>query len=377
MTTEKTSRIRIDELTFFRFLAASIVVVFHFGRDATGFDGVLAAGPQMVTFFFVLSGFVLGISYMPAFTSAKRFWWARIARIVPVYLFALALMVFVLHVRAMEIDPWALLLNITLLQAWFSPYPLSINPPGWSLSVEAFFYAIFPLLLWWIYRRRVTPAWSLIMALGIWLMTQSVFSYALKHGMYGGFPSLSHDLIYYFPLSHLCSFLLGVAGAHWFLERRPCVSHEALSFVLVYGSIALVILAIEYENEIMRVLGTPLAFGSSFFAPLFLSLILVIATCRSRSCAVLRMRPLVLLGEASYSLYILQAPVFYLYSIYIAVHFTLSPLMYFVYYFIFLVLCSIISFLLLERPLNRLLRVSLPIWWESCEWGWLRRYASR
>jgi peptidoglycan/LPS O-acetylase OafA/YrhL len=39
-------------------------VIFHFGRDATGFSGVLIAGPQMVTFFLVLSGFVMTLSYL-------------------------------------------------------------------------------------------------------------------------------------------------------------------------------------------------------------------------------------------------------------------------------------------------------------------------
>ncbi|MBT3880231.1 MAG: hypothetical protein HON76_21990 [Candidatus Scalindua sp.] len=55
---------RVEILTFFRFIAAVIVVIFHFGRDATGFSGVLIAGPQMVTFFLVLSGFVMTLSYL-------------------------------------------------------------------------------------------------------------------------------------------------------------------------------------------------------------------------------------------------------------------------------------------------------------------------
>jgi len=55
---------RIEELTFFRFLAAAIVVASHFNQDATGLTGALVAGPEMVTFFFVLSGFVMGIAYL-------------------------------------------------------------------------------------------------------------------------------------------------------------------------------------------------------------------------------------------------------------------------------------------------------------------------
>ena len=47
---------RIESLTFFRYVAALIVVIFHYG-SATGFSGTLVAGQQMVSFFFVLSGF--------------------------------------------------------------------------------------------------------------------------------------------------------------------------------------------------------------------------------------------------------------------------------------------------------------------------------
>ena len=50
---------RIEELTFLRFVAAAIVVIFHYGQEATGFSGALTSGPEMVTFFFVLSGFFL------------------------------------------------------------------------------------------------------------------------------------------------------------------------------------------------------------------------------------------------------------------------------------------------------------------------------
>jgi len=38
-------------------------------------------------------------------------------------------------VRHASFDPVGIVLNSLFLQAWIPPYPLSINSPGWSLSV--------------------------------------------------------------------------------------------------------------------------------------------------------------------------------------------------------------------------------------------------
>ena len=77
---------RIESLTFLRFVAAFIVVVFHFGRS-TGLAQIarpaIISGPQMVTFFFVLSGFVLMVAYYPRNVTSATFYLARFARIAP------------------------------------------------------------------------------------------------------------------------------------------------------------------------------------------------------------------------------------------------------------------------------------------------------
>lgn len=56
---------RVESLTFFRFIAAFIVVIFHFGTGTWFtkiFGRFVTAGPQMVSFFFVLSGFIMLLS---------------------------------------------------------------------------------------------------------------------------------------------------------------------------------------------------------------------------------------------------------------------------------------------------------------------------
>lgn len=156
MNTAPSTHLR--SLTSLRFAAALLVVVFHLSLFAPGLGGVgrlAAAGYVGVTFFFVLSGFVLTYSWDIDATAA-RFYRRRFARIYPVHLLfvALAMMPWVVTPN------WAALpTNLALLQAW-SPddaVARSFSGVSWSLSCEFFFYAAFPLLVRLIWRRVRRP----------------------------------------------------------------------------------------------------------------------------------------------------------------------------------------------------------------------------
>src|SRR5438270_6476303 len=165
MNTEA-SRPRLPALTSLRFFAAFHVFLFHmlamgavFGP--AWFHSLSSIGYVGVTFFFVLSGFILVYTYAGTSVSRRDFWHARFARVYPAYVFALLLTTpfFILGVRhyheiglpfmafeAAHVKCTAAL-ELLLLQAWVPPAALSWNGVGWSLSVEAFFYLLFPLLL--------------------------------------------------------------------------------------------------------------------------------------------------------------------------------------------------------------------------------------
>lgn len=350
---------RVEELTFFRFLAAAIVVVFHYGGDATGLTGALTSGPEMVTFFFVLSGFVMGVAYLKKEVLLGGYLWARISRIMPVYLLALGMVVIQYVITHKAIDFTALLLNITLLQSWVSPYPLSLNAPGWSLSVEGFFYLSFPLILYSIKRFSLSFVNVLLFALVIWVATHAVTTVALTEGLYGGSPSYSHDKIYYFPLTHLCSFLFGVSGAIFISEVKGFT--YKLSFIFVCVIFSIIVLILDNKSFIMNYLGFEIAFGSSLLSPLFLLFVVSIALCRSKIITIFSIYPLVLLGEASYSLYILQKPIHSIYKEYISNTLSLEASTDFYIFFIFLTSISIVTFLFFEKPVNKFLRFTLPV----------------
>jgi peptidoglycan/LPS O-acetylase OafA/YrhL len=105
---------------------------------------IAGVGRFGVDFFFVLSGFVLTWSYRPG-RSRGRFYWLRFARVWPLHL-----VTFLLAIALIGGGPWfSALLNVLLLQSWapFSEVYGAFNTPSWTLSVEAFFYLLFPFMI--------------------------------------------------------------------------------------------------------------------------------------------------------------------------------------------------------------------------------------
>lgn len=141
---------RLDSLTGLRFAAAFAVLLHHSPNLVTipAIRPYTQWGQLGVSFFFVLSGFVLVWSRRRGDT-AGRFYWRRFARIWPMLAVATVLAVPVFYQgRDIEVNVTGVLLSVLLLQAWFpdSGIYLAGNPAAWSLSCEAFFYAVFPFL---------------------------------------------------------------------------------------------------------------------------------------------------------------------------------------------------------------------------------------
>src|SRR5579859_3585178 len=158
-----TGRPRLDELTSLRFFAAATVTLFHLKVEGVveggpwWYENFAAIGYIGVNFFFTLSGFILVYSYEGRDYSPAGFWRSRFARIYPAYLFSLLLALpgFIAALDQLDLPffAWskahfipACLLTLTLLQAWIPQGALTWNPVCWSLSVEAFFYGLFPFL---------------------------------------------------------------------------------------------------------------------------------------------------------------------------------------------------------------------------------------
>nr|WP_272918367.1 acyltransferase family protein [Microbacterium sp. TL13] len=106
-------------------------------------------GPEFVTLFFILSGFVLAWGYKPA-QSARSFWLHRAARIYPLHVVGVMLAVIaaatlVPEIRTDGVAPLGA--NLLLLSGWVPDWWQAGNPASWSLVCEAFFYLTFPLVI--------------------------------------------------------------------------------------------------------------------------------------------------------------------------------------------------------------------------------------
>lgn len=364
---------RIEALTSLRFFAAFVVVSFHFGLDSSlvsALPGIFTAGSEMVTLFFVLSGFVLTLAYAEKAQFATREYFVnRLARIAPAYYLALALVVLITVSHGLkDLHPRALLLSATFLQSWFPGHARILNIPAWSLSVEIAFYLIFPFVLR--YALRMPTGKLLLGTMILWALTQVLTIRLLNSPWYQGAYSATSDLLFLFPPMHLGSFLLGICGACLLIERnreRVKPVSEFWSGWKTVGICALTLLVLQGRDAIQQASTISLPFAGSLLSPLFLLLILQLAFGHDRFSRALSWGPFLLLGQASYSFYILQMPVHWIFLK------TASPLlrtnadMQFWAFVTMLAVLSILSHKCIELPAARLIRrlmrkkpVSLP-----------------
>lgn len=353
---------QLDQITFTRFIAALTVVFFHYGQNIFPanipflFENV-TAGPIAVGYFYVLSGFIMAIAYYQidenqrgSFNKAK-YWVARFARIYPVYLLAL-LVIAAAKFKTLG-DDWASLpLHLSLLQSWIPGYPITLNTPGWSLSVEAFFYLCFPFLLIWIYKCGIKSL--TVFAIALWLITQVILLIQLNSDAYAP-KNLLHDFIYYNPLMHLNQFVLGLVCGVFLKHSNTHESTKNSSGFWLLLSFAIMFLAIWGRPHLETFFGIKLAFTNGLLAPAFLAVIVFLANHKGIISKIFTYPFLILLGEASYSLYILQKPVYGIYDKVIVPRIDLSATFHFYLFVILLIFISILSYKFFETPMRKLI----------------------
>lgn len=313
---------QLPQLTFTRFIAALLVLIFHGARSTypfTVYPGryLTEYGHIAVVYFFILSGFILTITYRSALErtgvlNRNQFWVARLARIYPLYLFALLMTVFVQTTYyAVVVTPAQLLASLTLMQAWFPTLVTTLNGPGWSLSVEVFFYAIFPLLLPSLATLSSRTLAGLLV--GSWLIGIGLY-YGLVNQPTPVYLSAEayHNLFYYSPWVHLASFVNGcVSGLlFWRYVRQypPSPGRNRLSWILLLmGAIGLVVVVPQVQLMTYAQGGV--------LAPIFILFIIGLGLQTNTPLTrFFSWQPLVYLGEISYGIYILQMPIIWLFK---------------------------------------------------------------
>jgi peptidoglycan/LPS O-acetylase OafA/YrhL len=293
---------RLDSLTGMRFVAAFFVLVCH-SYIVTHDTSMITYGRASVSFFFVLSGFVLGWSNIGLTT--RNFYRRRVARIYPVWvatwLLGSALVLFVgprmipASWPATHLSLGPSLASLFLVQSWVpsTTWAQAINlPQGWSLSCEAFFYLTFPLAAAWLARRTLVSRRIVAGGCVVWTVVCTVVA-----NMHPGFGMV----VYVFPPIRLPEFLLGIVIA---LEVR-----DGLRVPWWPGLVTAVPSAIA-SWLIGRHGGAPDQ-GVTVIPVVLLIAAAATSDLRARWTP-LRARPMVVLGAWSYALYLVHTSVYLL-----------------------------------------------------------------
>jgi peptidoglycan/LPS O-acetylase OafA/YrhL len=282
-------RARLHSLTSLRFFAAFFVVLHH--SIGPSRPPIIDLGYLGVTFFFILSGFVLTWSDASG-GGAKSFYRNRIARILPMhYLTLLAAVVIPLSLAA---SPWLFAQNVTMLQAWSPTGAQSYNWVSWSISDEAFFYLLFPLAI--LVIRRLGNRALIAVAIGAWAAMAMVS--ALVHTM----GTSAQFYVYDFPPYRFGEFLIGVVLA--LLMTREFTIPRALVRVLSVAAVAVLaaVFAIDFSHPLGR------SEAALIIDPIVVVLLYVVVTEEGkRGDWWLTSRWLRRLGEWSFCLYLVHA----------------------------------------------------------------------
>jgi peptidoglycan/LPS O-acetylase OafA/YrhL len=319
---ERTPPQKLPALTALRFFAAALIVLWHsqgtFGLRPGCFKPFALS--QAVSFFFVLSGFILAHAYpeLKGWGERGRFLLARFARLWPAHVLALVLSgqaSSMLVIPNGLLGPRALfLIDVCMLQSWV-PVPsvyYSWNQVSWSISTEFAFYFFFLALI-----PNWRKTWHVKLALSFALLLAMAAVCRKAHLLpYGDTRTMVdvNSLMYVFPPSRLFEFVLGMATCLLWRWLGPRLRVGRLAgTALELAALGLAAVCMYYTPAVaegaarVRCLGQPariwLYVGGVCCLP-FALLILAAACDRGWLAKLLAARPLVVLGEVSYSVYL-------------------------------------------------------------------------
>jgi len=299
-----------------------------------------------VIFFFILSGFAIGLSTEKYFYKTtiglKQYFLKRVLRILPLYFIAILFSYFIAITinqsqgRAFTINN--LLGNIFFLQtpvanksSWFIPF--ANNGPFWSLSYEMFFYFLFPFFLYLTHKiaskliGNNNPIISLILAFLSSITLLIVNKY-----------------LFFTPF-----FSFGSLFVIWYLGYYLCITQGDKSFHPIYYLFGLVgCVFLIHFNKISDTL-TEIINGVSLF---FLWKLVKIYSQKFRISLNNRSKlnqVLVKIGEGSYAIYLFHFPILKLFKYY-----NLN--------FIFIVLLVILFLVLLIKFENYTVRIAKKLY---------------
>jgi peptidoglycan/LPS O-acetylase OafA/YrhL len=324
-------RLVVPALDGFRGLAALTVVLYHVtygsGRPPLGgLRSVFVSGYMGVDFFFVLSGFVL---FLPTvlgggrFGNVRAYGWRRAARIVPAYYVALVAAVLLQPLLTAERTamPWSsregvvsFLLHLSFLQhsvglARNYAEGFLVIAVIWTLTVEATFYVVLPLVAGW-YARHPFTGFGIALALSLaWKAAAVRASFSVWFLPGTRSTSLLRLILVTQLPTYLAHFAAGMTGAflyaRWRSADRPGAARLAVMAQLVGATVVVWAMHAGGRRDLAGTAGTydhwtqtlPVALG-------FAVLVLATALAPGWAQRAVTMAPARRVGDVSYGLYL-------------------------------------------------------------------------
>ncbi|WP_439292367.1 MULTISPECIES: acyltransferase family protein [Rahnella] len=280
----------IHGLTIFRFIAAFYVFIFHcnlrFKADVPEITyDFINNGAVGMTFFFVLSGFVM--SWSSRAGVKDNYFRSRLARIYPAYLFmGLVSLPFIFEYNIIDI-PVYIGVFLTMSQSFFTgTFPIWNFGGSWSVSTEMFFYITFPLLFPIVKKNPLISLTVSIIASSLIIPVSIVFSGSSAFPQY-----------YISPLHRLPEFISGVSLGCLYASGFRI---KKLGIPLLLISITALVLLSPFNNEGWTK-------NNYITLPSTCIIVYILACFNIKKSAFTN--PFIFLGKVSYSFYLMQLPI--------------------------------------------------------------------
>ncbi|HZQ42164.1 MAG TPA: acyltransferase [Acidobacteriaceae bacterium] len=307
----------LPALTGIRSLLALTIMLFHFTPSGLTWAAhprftlypIINIGYVFVSFFFVISGFILYYNYAerPGGVNAIDFWVARASRLYPIYLLTMLVSIPMLaaewHARSHTQFVAGVITTPLLIQGFFPRLATFWNTVSWTLSCEVALYLLFP----WLVKLKLPKGVPKLVAMGavLWLLGMAPHAWYLATNpdhlahapdRYSG--GVYIDFLKYTPLPYLCTFLCGITIGRIHQQARLGVRGRMMVGLAGFAIAWFCCYHLADDMPYILVHG-------GLLTPVFGMIILGLAG-PSPLATIFSWRPLVAIGTSTYCLYLLH-----------------------------------------------------------------------
>lgn len=286
----------IRPLTSLRFFFALMVFFSHLSFVQTDWAfynwlkrNIFFEGYLGVSFFFILSGFVLSYNYQEKLKAKsitkKEFYIARFARIYPLHILTLIFMGASLYINN-QFSINTFFPNLFLVQSFIplQEYYFSYNSPSWSISNEMFFYMLFPFLFF-----KTNKKGLFFIAIFFWILILGIFNPP---------PEIHKTIFYINPIVRLSDFMLGIILFRLYQSNRLISFFQKYAHFFEILACIIFLLFLSLHNYVDR----GYRYSVYYWFPM-LFIIWVFANQKGLISKILSLPFFVFLGEISFGFY--------------------------------------------------------------------------